>query len=117
MAKSVERDYLENDLAKWLLAAIESHSPYERIQSTLVSKFGLPEDEARVAQERAHDGVLGAISGIRKRMPDAKTDPIGHATFNLVWSSFNQNSFFDRRRTPSRKWLDWKEQQTYQRSD
>ncbi len=117
MAKSVECGYLERDLAKWLLEAIESHSPYERIQSTLVSKFGLPEDEAHIAQERARDGVLRAISGSRNNMPDSKSDPIGNATFNLVWSSFNQNSFFDRRRTPNRKWLDWKEQQTYQRPD
>lgn len=114
MTKSVERDFLQNDLAKWLLSAIESHSPYEWIQSTLVSKFGLPDDEAHVTQERAHDGVLGAISGSRKNMPDSKTDQIGHAAFNLVWSTFNQNSFFDRRRSPNRKWLDWKEQQTYQ---
>ncbi|MDH3468346.1 MAG: hypothetical protein OES26_20985 [Gammaproteobacteria bacterium] len=117
MAKAVERNYLERDLAKWLLAAIETHSPYEQIQSTLVSKFGLPEDEAHIARERAYDGILGAISPSRKNMPDSKTDPIGHTIFNLVWSTFNQNSFFDRRRTPNRKWLDWKEQQTYQRPD
>jgi len=117
MAKSVQTDFLERDLAKWLLGAIESHSPYERIQSTLVSKFGLPEDEAHIVQERARAGILSAIAGSRKNMPDSKTDPIGHATFNLVWSTFNQNSFFDRRRTPNRKWLDWKEQQMHQRSD
>jgi len=117
MTKAVEREYLERDLAKWLLAAIESHSPNEQIQSTLVSEFGLPENEAHLAWERAVDGILGAISGSRKNMPDSKFDPIGHTIFNLVWSTFNQNSFFDRRRTPNRKWLDWKEQQTYQRPD
>jgi hypothetical protein len=112
MEKLTERDHLESDLAKWLLTAIESHSPEKKIQATLVSKFGLPEDEARIAQERARDGILGAISGSRKNMPDSKSDQIGHATFNLVWSTFNQNSFFDKRRTPNRKWLDWKNQQT-----
>ena len=111
MAKTVERDYLETSLAKFLLEAIEGHLPEEQIQSTLMSKFGLPEEEARVAQEKARGGVMRAISGSRKKMPDPIADAIGHATFNLVWSTFNQNSFFDKRRTPTRKWLDWKDQQ------
>jgi len=115
MAKSTEIDYSETELAKWLLTAIEGHWPLERIQSTMVSKFGLPPDQARIAQEKAREGVLKAISGSRKNLPDSKSDPIGHTTFNLVWSTFNQNSFFDRRRTPNRKWLDWKEQQTCRR--
>jgi len=117
MAKPVERDNSKEDVVEWLLAALESHSPYERIQVTLISKFGLTEDEAHIAQERARDGIIGAISGSRKNMPDSKTDPIGHATFSLVWSTFNQNSFFDKRRTANRKWLDWKEQQKAQRPD
>lgn len=115
MTKSAERDVSARDLAKWLLDAMESHVPYDRIHSALVTEFGLQEDEAHDAQEGAYSGVLGAISGSRKNLPDLKTDPIGHATFNLVWDTFNQNSFFDRRRTPNRQWLDWKELQTYQR--
>jgi len=110
MARSDQTDARESDLATWLLTAIESHLPNERIQSTLVSRFGLRGDAARIVQGQARDGILKAITGSRIDMPDSKTDPIGHATFNLVWSTFNQNSFFDRRRTPSRKWLDWKEQ-------
>jgi hypothetical protein len=94
-----------------LLAAIEGHWPLERIQSTLVAKFGLSDDQARIAQERAREGVVQAISGNRKNRPDSVSDPIGYATFNMVWNTFKQNGFFDRRRSPSRKWLDWKEQQ------
>ena len=115
MAKSTEINYSETELATWLLTAIEGHRTVERIQSAMVAKFGLPDDQARIAQERAREGVLKAISGSRKNLPDSKSDPIGHTTFNLVWDTFNQNSFFDRRRTPSRKWLDWKEQQTSRR--
>lgn len=117
MARSDKTDAQESDLATWLLTAIESHLPDERIRSTLVSRFGLREDAARIVQGQARDGILGAITGSRNNMPDAKADPIGHATFNLVWSTFNQNSFFDKRRTPSRKWLDWKEQALRQMPD
>jgi hypothetical protein len=90
---------------------------YRIIGQTLVSKFGLSEDEAHVAHERAREGIFKAISGSQKNMPDSRADPIGHATFNLVWNTFEQNSFFDKRRTPSRKWLDWKDQQTVRRPD
>ena len=114
MAKTVERDNRKEDLVEWLLTAHENLTPYERIQVTLVSEFGLTEDAARSARERARDGIISAISGTRKNLPDSKADPIGHSTFNLVWSTFNQNSFFDKRRTPSRKWLDWNEQQKAQ---
>jgi hypothetical protein len=111
MARTVESDNLETTLAKFLLEAIEGHLPEEQVQSTLMSRFGLPEEEARVAQEKARGGVIRAISGSRTSMPDPIADAIGYATFNLVWSTFNQNSFFDKRRTPSRKWLNWKDQQ------
>jgi len=113
MARTVEREHFTTSLAGFLLEAIESHLPEKQIQSTLMSKFGMSEDEARVAQEKARGGVMRAISGSRKKMPDPKVDAIGYATFNLVWSTFNQNSFFDKRRTPSRKWLDWKDQQPH----
>ena len=113
MSKPTEPARTDDDLAEWLLKAIECHKPDKQIQSTLTGRFGLPEREARNALESACDGVFGAISGSKKSAPDTKADPIGFATFNLVWRSFNQNSFFDKRRTPSRKWLDWKEQQKY----
>lgn len=117
MANSIEWDNSKEDVVKWLLAALKNHSPHQEVQDSLVSRFGLTEDEAQSAQEKARDGIIGAISGSRKNMPDSRMDPVGYATFNLVWSTFNQNSFFDKRRTPSRKWLDWKEQQNAQRPD
>ncbi len=107
----------KNDLAKWLVLAMEGHMPSKQIQSKLVSTFGLTGDEALIAEKSVLDGILRAISGSKKNMPDVSTDPIGHEAFNLVWSTFNQNSFFDKRHTPSRKWLDWKEQQEYQQHD
>jgi len=109
MSKSIS----ESGLAKWLVAALEGHVPSREIQSNLVSRFGLTDDEARIVESRAVDGILRAISGSRRNMPDAESNPIGHSAFELVWGAFNQNSFFDKRRTPNRKWLDWKEQQTY----
>jgi hypothetical protein len=108
MADTIENASSGLDLANWLLSALESHWSHERIQSTIVSKFGLTEEQARIAEESARAGVLKAISGSRKNMPNPNTDAIGYATFNSVWSTFNQNSFFDKRRTPNRKWLDWK---------
>jgi hypothetical protein len=108
MADPVENESSEIDLANWLFSALEAHWSRERIQSTIVSKFGLAEEQARIAEESARAGILKAISGSRKNMPNPNTDAIGHTTFNLVWSTFNQNSFFDKRRTPNRKWLDWK---------
>jgi hypothetical protein len=108
MADRVENGSSGLDLANWLLSALEGHWSRERIQSTIVSKFGLTEEQARIAEESARAGILKAISGSRKNMPNPNTDAIGHTTFNLVWSTFNQNSFFDKRRTPNRKWLDWK---------
>jgi len=101
-------DNTEIELATWLLSALEGHWSHDRIQSTIVSRFGLTEQQARIAEERAREGVLKAISGSRRYMPDPNTDIVGHTTFNLVWSTFNQNSFFDKRRTPTRKWLEWK---------
>ena len=98
----------ELDLANWLLSALESHWSHERIQTTIVAKFGLTEDQARIAEESARAGILQAISGSRRNMPNPNTDAIGYETFNSVWRTFNQNSFFDKRRTPNRKWLDWK---------
>ena len=117
MTKPAEHGFTESDLAKWLVAAMESHTPDRQIRSTLASRFGLPDDQAIVAQKRALDGILRAISGSRKNMPNPQTDPIGFEAFNAVWGTFNQNSFFDKRHTPSRKWLDWKEQQTYQQAE
>jgi len=106
-----------NDLARWLVSAIERHMPSKQIQLKLVSRFGLSDDEALIAEKSAIDGILLAISGSKRNMPDANTDSIGHEAFNLVWDTFNQNSFFDKRHTPNRIWLDWKEQQKYQPRD
>ena len=117
MGNSAESERSESDLAKWLVSALEGHVPSKQNRSELVSEFGLTEDEALIIEKQAVDGVLCAISGSRRNMPDARTDPIGHAAFELVWDAFNQNSFFDKRRTPSLKWLDWKEQQTYLQPD
>ena len=116
MTTSAKSEQSENDLAKWLVTALEDHLPSKQIQLTLVSKFGLTDDEALIVEERAIDGILCAISGSKRNMPDAKTNPIGHAAFELVWDAFTQNSFFDKRHTPNRRWLDWKEQQTYLKS-
>lgn len=104
------------DLARWLITALEGHVPSKQIQLNLALEFGLTGDDALIAEESACDGILLAISGSKRNMPNARTDPIAHAAFELVWDSFNQNSFFDKRHTPNRKWLDWKEQQTYQQS-
>jgi len=118
MTNSKIREWSANDdLAKSLVTALEGHVPSKQIQMKLVSKFGLTDDEALIAEESACDGILLAISRSRRNMPNAKTDPIGHAAFELVWDTFNQNSFVDKRHTPNRKWLDWKEQQTYQQSE
>lgn len=117
MTDSAKTEWSQNDLAKWLVTALEGHVPSRQIQSNLVSRYGLADDEAFIAKESACAGILLAISGSKKDMPNPKTDPIGHAAFTLVWDSFNQNSFFDKRHTPNRKWLDWKKQQTYQQSD
>jgi hypothetical protein len=114
MTNSAISERSKNELAKWLVSAIEGHMPSKQIQLTLVSKFGVTDDEALSAEKSVVDGILLAISGSKRNMPDAKTDPIGHAAFDLVWNSFNQNSFFDKRHTPNRSWLDWKEQQKYQ---
>jgi len=117
MANTAKPELSENDIAKWLVTALEGHMPSKQIQLKLASKFGLTDDEALIAEESACAGILLAISGRKKNMPNPKTNPIGHAAFKLVWDTFNQNSFFDKRHTPDRKWLDWKEQQTYQLSD
>ena len=117
MTNSAKSGWSENDLAKWLVAALEGHVPSKQIQLNLVSKFGLADDEALIAEESACAGILLAISGSKKDIPNPKTNPIGHAAFTVVWDTFNQNSFFDKRHAPNRKWLDWKEQQTYQQSD
>ena len=114
MTNSAISERSKNDLAKWLVSAIEGHMPSKQIQLTLVSKFGVTDDEALSAEKSVVDGILLAISGSKRNMPDAETDPIGHAAFDMVWNTFNQNSFFDKRHTPNRNWLDWKEQQKYQ---
>ena len=116
MANHVENGSSGLDLANWLFSALEGHWSHGRIQSTIVSKFGLTEEQARVAEESARAGILKAISGSRKNMPNQNTDAIGYTTFNLVWRTFNQNSFFDKRRTPNRKWLEWKSAQESARS-
>ena len=108
MTDPIEYESTEIELANWLLSALEGHWPHDRIQSTLVAKFGLTPGQARIAEKSARDGVLKAISGSKKSMPSLEADAIGHTTFNLVWSTFKQNSFFDKRRTPTRKWLEWK---------
>ena len=105
------------DLAKWLVSAIEGHMPSMQIQSQLVSKFGLTDDEAVIAERSVLDGILLAISGSKRNMPNSNADPIGYEAFNLVWDTFNQNSFLDKRHTPNRRWLDWKEQQQYRQGD
>jgi hypothetical protein len=117
MTKAARFEPLENGLADWLVTALEGHMPTGQIQTKLVSRFGLTIDQALIAEESARDGIFLAISGSKRNMPDSKTDPIGHAAFSLVWDSFNQNSFFDKRHTPNRKWLDWKEQQKYRERD
>jgi hypothetical protein len=117
MATSLETEQVESDLVKWLVSALAGHLPSRQIHLKLVSRFGLADDEARIVEERAIDGILCAISGSKRNLPDPKADPIGHAAFSLVWDTFNQNSFFDTRHSPSRKWLDWKEQQNYRRRD
>ena len=117
MTKADKSEPLENGLSDWLVSAIEGHMPSKQIQLELVSKFDLTDDEAVIAEKSAFDGILLAISGSKRNMPDSKADPIGHEAFRLVWDTFNQNSFFDKRHTPRRKWLDWKVQQTYQQRD
>ncbi|MEJ2298668.1 MAG: hypothetical protein P8X94_09260 [Woeseiaceae bacterium] len=117
MANSIKAEHVETDLVQWLVAALERHMPSRQVQLALVSRFGLTDDEALIAERQAIDGILRAISGSKRNMPDASSNEIGHAAFELIWEAFNQNSFFDKRRTPNRKWLDWKEEQTYLQLD
>lgn len=117
MSNSIKSEWSVNEVAKWLVAALEGHVSSRQIQLELVSRFGFAVGDALIAEECACDGILLAISGSMRDMPNAKTDPVGHAAFKLVWDTFSQNSFFDKRRMPNRQWLDWKEQQTYRQFD
>lgn len=95
------------ELAAWLVQKMQDRRSVDRTHAELITRFKLSADVARLAQDRACDGVIRAISGKPGNRPDAKTDPVAHATFELVCNTFNQNSFFARQRTPSRQWLDW----------
>jgi putative transcriptional regulator len=94
-------------LATWLLGTLEGRWTDERTCKALISEFELSPDEARKALNSARDGVICAISGKKASSPDAKTDPIAHEAFDILWSSFEQNEFFATGRAPTRKWLDW----------
>ncbi len=94
-------------LATWLLDTLEGRWSDERIHKALVSEFNLPEQDAGEALESARDGVIRAIGGKEANRPDAKTDSLAHAAFDILWDSFEKNEFFATGRTPTRKWLDW----------
>lgn len=58
MTKPSESEYSISEVAGWLFTAIEGHLPVKEIESTLVSRFGCPEDEACIALQCARDGML-----------------------------------------------------------
>ncbi len=94
-------------LAIWLLSTLEGRWSDERTCDALVSDFGLTADTARKALDSARDGVIRAISGKKASRPDPKLDPVAHATYDILWSSFDRDEFFATSRTPTSKWLDW----------
>ena len=116
LAAAIGRDSAAQRLAAGLLDAFEKRWTHERIDMALVAEFRLSEGAANLAQQRVRDGVVAAISGNPAKRPDSEREPLACGTFEIVWNSFNRDSFFSRRRTPSRKWLDWHRDENAQTS-
>ena len=95
------------ELATWLLSTLEGRWSDERTCDALISEFGLTADTARKALDSGRDGVIRAITGKKASRPEPKTDPVAHATYDILWSSFDQDEFFATGRTPTSKWLAW----------
>lgn len=95
------------ELATWLLAALQNRWTDDRIREGLASQFALSPEEAFEVLEQALDGVMRAIGGKQADRPDPQANPVAHATFDILWSSFNKYEFFATGRAPTKEWLEW----------
>ena len=73
----------------------------------LRARFGLSEEDARLAIDRVPGGIIRAITGNPENRPDPVKDPLAHIAFERVWAELPRRHLFSRRKRPSGRWLKW----------
>ncbi len=93
------------ELGEWLMDTFEERWSYEKTTSECMRLFGVSEDDAHLAQDRAMGGIARALTANRANEPDSTKDPLAYYTFQRVWESLPRNVLFKRK--PGGKWSLW----------
>ena len=108
MTISILSGQSHQDVADWILDEIVRRDP-QAIARDLIGKFGVSEEDAYLALDRAQGGLVRAMTGNPKNAPDPRKDPIARRTFDIAWNSFPREGWLSRKRKPAGKWLVWYE--------
>ncbi len=61
-----------------------AHTPAAATQRALVETFGLTDDDAALAWDRVHGGIVRAATGNVANRPDKSKDPLAWTSFQLA---------------------------------
>ena len=70
-------------------------------------RFGLSEDDARLALDRVPGGIIRALTGNPLNRPSSEKDPLAHIAFERVWAELTPSSSSPKHKVASGPWLKW----------
>ena len=109
MTISIGSGQTHSDVADALLDLIEQGQNFETAIAEISRAFQLSDTDAELALDRAHGGIVRAMTGNPANSPSPEKDPIAFRTFEVVWNTFPRKGMFSRKREPTGKWLSWYE--------
>jgi len=100
------------ELSIAIMESLKVREPYEHILKKCVEEFGLSEEDADLAIDRAQGGIVRAITCNKQNEPDKTKDPIAWHTFNEVWKTLPKVNWWSNKRDNKGEWLNWYNEQS-----
>jgi hypothetical protein len=67
-----------------VISSGRAHTPVATMQRALIETFGLTDDDAALAWDRVHGGIVRAATGNVANRPDKSKDPLAWTSFQLA---------------------------------
>lgn len=99
--------YAAEELVDLMFDELQMFSDADLVCHKLMKRFGLSEEDARLAVDRVPGGIVRAITGNPENRPDPIKDPLAYIAFERVWADLPRRAWFSSRKKPSGKWLAW----------
>ena len=97
----------EEDLTLRIMSALRDRASTSDMMNICMEDFGLTEDDADLAIDRVHGGIVRAITCNPKNKPDKEKDPLAWHSFVKVWQTLPKLHWWSSKRDNKGEWLDW----------